>query len=627
VNLAKVRSGNLIPKIALAASLIGALACPSAAAQPRITIALLPNGTGIEDLRGVPRLAPGLLSAGLGEVPAAQTYLDVTQGNRVFDSLYDGDLPALRVRGRRVEGWGRVLERAGSAPADIVPGLLGSEAPNPVGRPVQPAHSATKAGQPSGSALPTALLDVDRAGRLRGRFQIRSGEVGELAAIVGALRGRDLLIALQRPPPGENEQLAVGIAGRGFEGTLTSDSTRLEGYVLATDLAPTILERLGLAVPSEMSGEPIRAEGEPDFEAVAALGERLAAIPERRGPVIGISVLIWLAAVALALLASRRRLAAPALRLLALAVVYLPVALLAGAALEPGVGVERALVLVGCPLAAALTLLLLPGYRGLAAACALTVAAYAVDVLAGSPLTALALIGPNPGLGVRFFGIGNELEAVLAPLAIVGTGAALAGFAPLLRPRSGAIAFLACGLACALVFAAGRFGADVGAAIVFPVGAAVAAGVLSGRRRVALLALAAPLLALAALALADLASGGDAHLTRSVLDAGGLDQLADVAERRLRLSAKSFGRAITSPFLPLAIVIIAIAVRHRERLFSWLTPYPPMRAAFLGAVAAIAVGTLANDSGALLLEIGTGYLLVVAGFAWAEGGNRPQGRV
>ena len=46
-----------------------------------------------------------------------------------------------------------------------------------------------------------------------------------------------------------------------------------------------------------------------------------------------------------------------------------------------------------------------------------TVLAYAIDVVAGSPLTrALAAWGPNPALGVRFFGIGNELEATLAAL-------------------------------------------------------------------------------------------------------------------------------------------------------------------------------------------------------------------
>ena len=46
-----------------------------------------------------------------------------------------------------------------------------------------------------------------------------------------------------------------------------------------------------------------------------------------------------------------------------------------------------------------------------------------------------------------------------------------------------------------------------------------------------------------------------------------------------------------------------------------------MRAGLIGAVAATVVGTLANDSGALLLEIGTAYLLVFAGFAWAESGR------
>ena len=49
-----------------------------------------------------------------------------------------------------------------------------------------------------------------------------------------------------------------------------------------------------------------------------------------------------------------------------------------------------------------------------------------------------------------------------------------------------------------------------------------------------------------------------------------------------------------------------------------------MRAGLLGALAATAIGTLANDSGALLLEIGTAYLLVFAGYAWAESA-RPQG--
>ena len=81
-------------------------------------------------------LAPGLLSAGLGTVPAEQTYLDVTQGNRVFDSLYDGNFP------REPAGMYPLVEscgeRAESAPADIVPGLLARTLARAGGGPLLP---------------------------------------------------------------------------------------------------------------------------------------------------------------------------------------------------------------------------------------------------------------------------------------------------------------------------------------------------------------------------------------------------------------------------------------------------------------------------------------------------------
>jgi len=52
-----------------------------------------------------------------------------------------------------------------------------------------------------------------------------------------------------------------------------------------------------------------------------------------------------------------------------------------------------------------------------------------------------------------------------------------------------------------------------------------------------------------------------------------------------------------------------------------------MGAGLVGALAATVVGTLANDSGALLLEIGTAYLLVFTGYVWAEnGGNSGQSK-
>jgi hypothetical protein len=548
-------------------------------------------------------MSPGLMSAGLGTVPAEQTYLDITQGNRVFDSLYESELaPAPVALDQPIEDEA-ILARAESAPADIVPGLLAQA--------------------------------LGRAGR---GLTVRDAVAAQLPRLSAGLRGEDLLIAIERPPPEKNRALAIGIAGAGYDGDLTSDSTRLNGYVLSTDVAPTILGRYGIAVPSQMSGQPIRSEGEVDPGAVVALGDRMAVISERRGPVIGLSLLLWLVCLG-AVLAQRFRgsfpthivdkeprngrgdLARHGVRIVGLSIVYLPLLLLLAAAVEPGQGAEQALAMLGAPALALGTLALLGGYRALAVASGLTVLAYALDVVAGSPLTALSLLGPNPGLGVRFYGIGNELEALLAVLIVAGTGAGLAGFAPRLSRRRCATAFLAIGLIAAFVFAAGRFGADVGAAIVFPVGAAVAAAIIAARRRrSALLVIALPFAVLALLALADLVTGANAHLTRSVLDAGGLDSLGDVAQRRLQLSAHSFSRPIVFVFLPLIVALAALAVARREWLCAWLEGRPAMRAGLLGAAAATVVGALANDSGALLLEIGAAYLLIFVGFTWAEAG-------
>jgi hypothetical protein len=571
------------------------------------------------------------MSAGLGSVSAEQTYLDITQGNRVFNSLYDSKLPPEDGCGPAF--WTAVKERADSAPADIVPGLLQSTLESAgvgvrVG--VRAACTFSAAGpRTAASASPKKLSEGPRPHpHSPGTFEVRGESLGDLPSLVRSLRDDDLMIAIERPPPAKNRALAIGIAGRGFHRNLTSESTRTDGYVLSTDIAPTVLGRFGVAVPSAISGQPIRSEGSVDVAEIESLGDRMAAISARRGPVIGLGLLIWLTALGLALVASRGRAGRFGVKLLALSVVYLPLVLLLGAALEPSLPAEQLLAIGGAPLLALLTLIALDGYRALAVASGATVLAYAIDVIAGSPLTSLSLLGPNPGLGVRFYGIGNELEALLAVLVVAGTGAALCSLTVPQHgqsPTRAAATFLLVGFGLAFVFAAGRFGADVGAAIVLPVGAAVAAAIVAdGGRRGILLAVATPFAVLALLALIDLVSGANAHLTRSVLDAGGLGALGDVAQRRLELSVHSFGRPILLYFLPVVVALVALAIWGRDRVREWLRGSAAYAAGLVGAVAATAVGTLANDSGALLLEIGAAYLLVFTGFAWAQSRERSQ---
>ncbi len=561
------------------------------------------------------------MSAGLGTVSPVQTFLDVGAGNRVFNSLYDTELPPPPAAAAGCPAWlAKAVARAESAPDEIEPGLLvrrleaGGVAVAGEGPSACPLGIRPSAGLFGSLGEAGVLWDSDASPGFAARLARRAGP-------------RDLVIAIAAPTGKTDEPVPIGIAGPGFHGDLTSDTTRTDGYVLSTDVGPTILDFLDLAVPSQMSGQPIRAAGAVDAAAIESRGARMAVISHRRGPVIGFSILAWVLAAALAIVLSRGALGPIAVRLVGLAVVYLPLLLLAGAALEPASEyVEMLVVMLGAALLAALTLAALRDYRALAVAAALTVAAYALDAILGSPLSALSLLGPNPGLGVRFYGIGNELEALLAVLIVGGIGAGLAGFAPRLAAGRCAAAFLAIGLVLAAIFAAGQFGADVGAAIVFPAGAAAAAvAVAGGRRRRVVLVVGIPFAVLALLALADLVTGANSHFTRSVLDAGGMRSLGDVAQRRLELSAHSFGRPVLLAALPLIAILALLAWLRRDLLAAWVRGAPAVRAALIGALVATVVGTLANDSGALLLEIGAAYLLVLVGWAWAEAGRSPRG--
>lgn len=639
----------------------GSCAASLAGVDRHVTVALLPNGTGLRGLAEVPELSLGLVSAGLGRVLPDQTYLDISQGARAFNSLYDTSLPLVLPRGADVPQWDEIVARAKTAPGEITPGLLASYLrlklnlrPKPE---VAGAEAIPAAVMLEPELVVPALMGADAKGRIARQkgpcpppVLIRNARLRELPELVARLEGDDMLIALERPPPLEGRMLALGIAGAGFSGgNLTSGTTRTSGYVLATDLAPTILERFGIETPAEMTGRPIRSDGKRDVGALRSLQARMAEVAPRRGPVLGVSLLAWLlavATVACADLALRRRRRgggrrdrggerqsgaghqgdtgpaslprlAFALRLLAVSAALMPAILLIGAALKPALGAERMLVLLGTPAAAFALIALAPGWRALAIACGLTVGSHAVDVLLGSPLISLSLLGPNPGLGVRFYGIGNELGATLSVLLLVGTGAALAGFAPRLDRRIGASLFVAIALPVAAVFAAGRFGADVGSAMVIPASAVVAAAVLARRLWLALAALVVPLAGLGLLVVIDLVSGGDSHFQRTVLDSQGGD-LLDTVARRLRLTGRSFVRAASGPFLPLTAIVIGLAAFYRARLWGWISAAPAaLGAGVAGAVFAAVLGTAVNDSGILLLEVGVAYLALTIGCAWA----------
>ena len=583
----------------------------------------------LERLAQAPALtAFGFMSTIQGSYTPEQVFLDMSAGARTPTSLYDDEVPTdMRLApGGRISSWPAVVERARSAPADVVPGLLASTVRG-AGRHVgyagprtarnrEAAVAADRSGRVEQVVLaPPAAVDAAaralwrRADLLVVKLVPGPAGRGQLRAMLAARRPRDLVLVIQGPSHITRRLVAIGAAGLEGGTTLHSDSTRTEGMVSSTDVAPTVLDWLGIGVPDRMAGEPVAARGDASPAELSELRNRLTDLGPRRWAVI------WLGLIGAALIASAAGAATRDRRLpgraVLLAAMWLPSVLLLTAGLAPSGPVEGLIVAGACALLAIVTDRIRPWPRALVPPAAVAFALHATDLALGSELVGRSLLGPNPVLGSRFFGAGNELEITLAAVGLLGLGGALATASP----RARVWGFAVGGGLLALMLAWGRLGADVGAVPTVVAGATVAALVAAGeitwRRRVAIL-LVAPVAGLAALALLDLATGGDAHFSRSVLEAGGLDEVADIAERRVRLSYRSLGRGAIPFLVAFALVGLAVGFRYRRALLRATDSAPGVRAGVYGLLAAVIAGALTNDSGPIILLIGSSYLLFAA---------------
>ncbi|MGI9097359.1 MAG: hypothetical protein ACR2H2_02495 [Solirubrobacteraceae bacterium] len=614
-------------------------AAPARAQQPRAVLAFLPSGGDdnpkpvLDRLDARPQLALGLVSATQARYSPEQAVLDLSAGSRTSAAVYDPrDPPDLELvvggdRSGFIFGWSKALERADTALAEITPGLLASRIPGGAayagvtGRTnLEAVVAADRAGDVARVSLGPAADLPARVTRLlrRHRFVVAglpTAAKGD-AALDALLRDRrpgDLLVVMQTPPRARVPQLlpagAVGVPGG--NGSLTSPTTRLPGIVAGIDIPVTVLHKLGLSIPDGVKGQPIRAEGVRDAAALKTVEARLRVVSGRRTPALGALLFGWLAlTLALGFAADRRGVRA-ALRIGALAMLWvLPMLLLTGW-LAPGRPAEIAIIGTGAFGLGALTDRLVRWPRGPLVPAAVAVVSYAIDLAAGSPLIIRSLLGVNPRSGSRFYGLGNELEATLAVLLLLGLGALLWGRR---RSRATAAVFAVAGLVLGIFTGAAQLGADVGGVIT--VGAGVAAAtllMLPGRpspRRLALAAL-VPVAALAALAALELATGGNGHFTRTILHADSAGSLWDVVVRRYTLAFNVFALGAMPFVTVVAALAVAYALRYRDRIYAPLLGSPAWHAALIGGLTASIVGALTNDSGPLLFVFGV-FMLACA---------------
>ncbi len=274
--------------------------------------------------------------------------LDITQGARVSYSAYRPAYPPSLASlalgptpSARVSPWPEVLRRAQGAPqllegrgllASSIPGGGAYAAPHGLGDSAGSSVECPRQPKTSPATVDWALA-ANRSGKIAAvsfgspspRFSHASPVCVRLHRLVvadlppGASGYSDLQALAASRPPGElltavqsapdlpdHELLWSAFAGlppsrgtgssgdaNGGGHTLTSQTTNQRGMIAAIDIGPTILDHLGLPIPADMRGKPVRLDGAFDGASLRALKARLVAIDPRRLPALGWLVLAW----------------------------------------------------------------------------------------------------------------------------------------------------------------------------------------------------------------------------------------------------------------------------------------------------------------------------------------------
>jgi hypothetical protein len=427
-------------------------------------------------------------------------------------------------------------------------------------------------------AGPETSEAMARAALIRGevRNSLRGG-LPDGPPLIGlatrSMRVPTIYLALPKGGPQPNDRrYPITVAGGGFRGILTSESTRIPGLVSIADIAPTVLGR--------DDGLGWRSSDDPVAE-LTALDRKIDEHNDSRIPAT-----LLLIAVVLAFALYLRRAALPAL-VLGLAA-NLALGLAGQTATWP------VLLVIGCATAGgALLSRLLRSHWALAALCVAVIAAYLIAFAVDGPGVALSPFGPSQN--ARFYGLSNLLETMLLAPALAGAAAAGLRFGPL--------GFAVVALLALVTVAGNRFGADGGGAIVFVAGFVVLAALLSRRALVPVLLGGA---AATGLLLAfDFASGSESHVTRAVED-GPVGLAGDLADRVTLSFERATDRWYVGILIALGIVLLAAlafrAIRAGDRPVA------------LALAAAVAVSLVVNDSPNDVVLLGlTGFLAVERG--------------
>ena len=427
-------------------------------------------------------------------------------------------------------------------------------------------------------------------------------------------------------------------------GRLTSNTTRREGIVASTDIAPTVLSYLDLPSPMFLFGAPLKVVTETDpLCALTSISEYTKRIYTQRGPLIRgyvLAQIIFLLWGAVGLFSSHRlfhysRYGLYSLLGFPLAVVLSPVVPFFPAA---SVYINAAFLVL---LTVGLVLFAFALFRRdrdrLSFLALLTFSVLAVDLFGGAVLNSRSFLGYDPIAGARYYGLGNEYMGIMVGSFLFG----FLSFGAALRDREKQaeknkptparvsvlpteigtsflfpILFFVFGLLLVFLMASPRYGANFGGAITSGVGVGVAsAGVLnrpyslSLRQNLNMASLKSGWVVLLFVSLTGLflyllntRISGEAvsHLGRTweLVQVRGLEELVNVIVRKAEMNIKLLRYSIWSRiFLVLVGLVTVLTFYPAGFMKKMFGRHPFFKTVLSGIIAGSITALLINDSG------------------------------
>lgn len=398
------------------------------------------------------------------------------------------------------------------------------------------------------------------------------------------------------------------------QGIITSNTTRRLGVISLIDIAPSILESYSFSVPTEMAGTPIRQHTKAgDLEWLHSELKKIEQVyrlrPKLLYPFVIYQMIVLLLGLLFAFQSKYRKVGWMVIPLFS--ILMAPLLLLQLEWLYAFSNLMIVLLFFFLILITGVLLYFLPTFKALGILSSLTVVIILLDGLFGAEWMKRSVLGYDPMVGARYYGIGNEYMGILIGAAILWVSIGM-HFYHSKYPRTVPIASLVLFILIITYLASPSLGTNAGGAI----SAVIAFGIAGLRMfcgkflqeirwlRFIMLTVMLGIVGVAVLWFLNyfLPAGGgqQSHIGRAMalLFEGETDEISGIIARKLAMNWHLIGVSSWSKVLMTSLFVMAVIVLRPRGVFErWQQTIPYIMYGFsANAVGAIVV-LFMNDSG------------------------------